>query len=266
MQRKPLCFAGAMLFMAGWLAGGCTELAGEKGAAGVSGSAAQIAPPPESGAPVEPAKRAGKEKKSHYLSPEEIDVRALLSGPPAGEGTALSRAEIQLVLAIEADAPAGVKARAEQEGVLEPWVFADVLGPGFSKEKMPRTAALLTRAEEDSNTIYLPVKKMWARQRPYQQDARVSVGASKPANASYPSGHATRGMMWACILGKLAPEKAEALRLRAAQAAEDRVVAGLHFPSDVVAGMALGEAMAEKMASNPAFQRDLEEARGEWPR
>lgn len=68
-----------------------------------------------------------------------------------------------------------------------------------------------------------------------------------PGHASLPSGHATEAFMAAMLLIALqsAPaSRCEQLRRLAFRIAENRVVAGLHFPVDSIAGQALGETLA----------------------
>ena len=44
---------------------------------------------------------------------------------------------------------------------------------------------------------------------------------------------------------------------------DDRVIAGMHFPSDVAAGQKLGGAIAKKLMENPVFQKSLQDAKDE---
>jgi membrane-associated phospholipid phosphatase len=46
--------------------------------------------------------------------------------------------------------------------------------------------------------------------------------------------------------------------------AYDRVIAGVHFPTDVAAGLSLGQKIAEEIAASPQFQADLANAKKEW--
>ena len=46
----------------------------------------------------------------------------------------------------------------------------------------------------------------------------------------------------------------------------DRMVAGVHFPTDVAAGFALGNAIADRMVESQAFKADYESAQAEWKR
>jgi hypothetical protein len=77
-----------------------------------------------------------------------------------------------------------------------------------------------------------------------------------------PSGHATEAFLVATWLRRLVPSAnpentAEQLRLQAGRIATNRVIAGVHFPVDSVAGRLLGETLAEyliaRCADNPTF-------------
>ncbi|MBS0190843.1 MAG: phosphatase PAP2 family protein [Phycisphaerales bacterium] len=212
----------------------------------------QVAP----AAPAAPA--AGK-----YLAADAIDVRALLPDPPAPHSP-VSDGEIDIVLAAQADAAPASVARAASEDAMVVWLFADVLGRDFNASKMPKTAAFLKQIERDSKAVSDRAKAIWSRPRPYEQNPAIRLQIEKPGNNSYPSGHSTRAAVWAETLALFAPEKAEAIRARARLIGLDRIILGVHFPSDVAAGYSLGRAVTEAMKKDPAFQKDLEEARSEW--
>jgi acid phosphatase (class A) len=82
---------------------------------------------------------------------------------------------------------------------------------------------------------------------------------------SYPSGHATRGVLAARVLAELAPaRRAELLRL-GEQVGYDRVVGGVHYPSDVLAGQRLGAALADELLARPELAAELAAVRAaEW--
>ncbi len=169
------------------------------------------------------------------------------------------------MIVVQAEASPAAKDRAKSEDTLTPWVFADVLGPNFSKAKMPLTAELLDKAEKDTHNVTEDAKRLWDRDRPPHQDGRITPLLKVPSNASYPSGHATRAVLWARVLAVLSPKDKEALRERARLVAIDRVIAGVHYPTDVAAGLALGDAIADELMKSEAFKADLEKAKAEWP-
>ena len=57
-----------------------------------------------------------------------------------------------------------------------------------------------------------------------------------PEGDSYPSGHAMDSYLTAILLAQMVPEKRSALFERAASNAQSRVIAGVHYPSDLEGG------------------------------
>ncbi|MBX3381702.1 MAG: phosphatase PAP2 family protein [Phycisphaeraceae bacterium] len=220
-------------------------------------SAPVAAPPATNSVTASPA--PGK-----YIAPDAIDVRALLPDPPA-PNSPISNGEIEIILAAQSDASQASRARAIEEDTMKVWLFADILGPSFNAGAKPKTAAFIKQIERDSHAISDRAKKIWNRPRPYAQDPRIKLNTDAPGNNSYPSGHATRGAAWTEVLCLLVPDQAEALRARGRLIGFDRIILGVHFPSDVAAGNALGKAIVEQMRQSPAFQQDLADAQSEWP-
>jgi hypothetical protein len=53
------------------------------------------------------------------------------------------------------------------------------------------------------------------------------------------------------------PTKTKELLKRADVIAEDRVVAGMHHRSDIIAGQALGERLYKEFSKSPEFRKEL---------
>jgi membrane-associated phospholipid phosphatase len=83
--------------------------------------------------------------------------------------------------------------------------------------------------------------------RPFQLDPEVKPLFPTPNHPSYPAAHGCSSTANAVILGYLFPRDAAALAALAQEAAESRVWAGIHYRSDIVAGVALGRAVADKV-------------------
>jgi acid phosphatase (class A) len=81
--------------------------------------------------------------------------------------------------------------------------------------------------------------------------------------SSYPSGHATMGFSMAVVLADLAPKRAPAPLARAADYANSRLVCGMHFRADIVAGQVLGTEAAGDLLRNPRFRADRDAAQAE---
>ena len=197
-----------------------------------------------------------------YLAAGQIDLMRLLPPPPA-EGSAQAAAEMAEVVALEA---ARTPARAAQaradvpEGASD--MFGAVLGPATA-ERLPRLAALFERLAETEDTATAPVKRAYARLRPYQANPALHPAAPPSRSGSFPSGHATRSRLDAIVLAAMLPERRGQLFARAADYAESRVVAGVHFRSDILGGMDAGTAIAAVLFNDPAFAADFAGARQE---
>ncbi len=88
--------------------------------------------------------------------------------------------------------------------------------------------------------IYRALKNVLARERPYMTHAAI-VCAGKPLDRfSFPSGHTLHAVSFTVIVCSSLPALAFLLVPIAAVIALSRVVLGLHYPSDVVAGGLLG--------------------------
>jgi len=107
------------------------------------------------------------------------------------------------------------------------------------------------------------VKRRWNRTRPYLYSSAVHPVVSRPDNTSYPSGHSAAAAVWGTILAAAFPEKAAEFRKQIHEVMWSRVLGGVHYPSDTVAGEMLGEAIANAMMKSPDMQAALKTIREE---
>lgn len=83
--------------------------------------------------------------------------------------------------------------------------------------------------------------------RPFQLDPSFRTLFPTPNHPSYPAAHGCFSSSAAAAIAYLFPRDAQAINALAEQAAESRIWAGIHYRSDVVAGLALGRAVAQKV-------------------
>jgi acid phosphatase (class A) len=114
----------------------------------------------------------------------------------------------------------------------------------------------LTRATSDA------AKNTFCRTRPYDMPGGTTHPLQQVKNsASYPSGHTTWGTAIGMVLAEMAPEKREEIIARIADYAHSRMLAGVHYRSDIDAGKALGAALAaDEFASDGEFKAGYPEA------
>ncbi|MCC2112755.1 MAG: phosphatase PAP2 family protein [Hyphomicrobiales bacterium] len=83
------------------------------------------------------------------------------------------------------------------------------------------------------------------------------------AHASFPSGHATTAGAFAVAMALFAPRWRAALVVLAVVVAMSRVMIGVHFPSDVMAGLLIGALIAHRTAVAAAQRRMVFEVDGD---
>src|SRR5579872_4492989 len=88
------------------------------------------------------------------------------------------------------------------------------------------------------------IKPLVKRPRPWQQRPAITVIGPQPGDPSFPSGHAAAAAASAVVLTVGVPEAAVWWWLLALAVGYSRVYLGDHFPLDVLAGGAIGAAVA----------------------
>jgi acid phosphatase (class A) len=133
--------------------------------------------------------------------------------------------------------------------------FADGLLP---KSALAAFNPTIDKWMQLSMQVTQPFQARFNRLRPFQLYPDLQPCVDRPATQSYPSSHATTGMLVALLLSEISPEKSAGFRQVGLQIGQNRVIGGAHFPSDVAAGQALGEQLWKQIRVHPVF---LQEAR-----
>jgi len=109
------------------------------------------------------------------------------------------------------------------------------------------------------NAAYGGIKRQQARVRPYLAHPELRPCLPPEGTGSFPSGHAVWFRATAELLADLLPERRERLELVGRQGGANRVLCGVHYPSDVEAGQRFGAAAARQIIASPqwrAFRED----------
>ncbi|HEV2230270.1 MAG TPA: phosphatase PAP2 family protein [Steroidobacteraceae bacterium] len=93
--------------------------------------------------------------------------------------------------------------------------------------------------------FYTLLKRAFVRERPFITHAAIDLKGAPLDRYSFPSGHTLHAVSFAWQATAHFPELGWVLLPLAASIAGSRVVLGLHYPSDVLAGAAIGAALAE---------------------
>ncbi len=193
----------------------------------------------------------------HYLSKKAIPEGGGLAAPPES-GSAQDNRDFDQILKLQRDRTDEDCARAQyQESVSLETLF----GPEFgllSKKEVKRWSDFFEQIQEDTSHFVRKAKKHWKRPRPYVNDSRVEPCIEREKSFAYPSGHATVARVFAEILSQLDPSRAKYFQARGEEAGADRVLAGVHHPTDIEAGRELATRIIDALWKIRGFVQEFE--------
>lgn len=180
--------------------------------------------------------------------------------PPARD-SAETRRELDALLDLQRARTAADVAAARADRKTDVARFHAALG--FDERRppdLPRLRRFAERVEDDVRPYVRAAKEHYRRLRPYEIEPRLDpcIGDVR-GDLSYPSGHAAYGYVMGYLLADLVPERRAPLEARAEAFARQRMVCGVHFPSDLRAAASAAHFLRSKFAQQPAFVRDAAE-------
>ncbi|MCQ8874473.1 phosphatase PAP2 family protein [Mesorhizobium sp. LMG17149] len=205
---------------------------------------------------------AQAEDAQPFVTNKDVDLTMILPPPPAND-SAQTKAELGEVLTLQVTRTPEMVASAAADAEENVWRFADVMGPKFNKETLPKFSAFFDRVVATEGAVVDPAKDVWKRPRPHQLSDLVKPAVKLSSSGSWPSGHATVGTMMGIILSDMVPEKRAEIMARASKYAHNRVVGGIHFASDVEMGRISGSVIAAVLLNRDDFRAEYEVARAE---
>ncbi|MGF7124884.1 phosphatase PAP2 family protein [Rhodococcus sp. TAF43] len=119
------------------------------------------------------------------------------------------------------------------------WVAVAGVGAALDKPRRRRWAGVAVGAV-GAHAASIVIKRVVRRPRP--NDPSVQINVSTPSKLSFPSSHATSTTAAAVLLGRLTGLPLPAVLVPPMLLS--RLVLGVHYPTDVLAGSALGAVSA----------------------
>ena len=198
-----------------------------------------------------------------YFSAAGFDWHAVVPAPPAHDSLT-AQAEREVATMLDHRRTADQVALARHYEKYDGFMFlTEVLGCPCTAETLPRTGAIMRQVWTECRPTIDAAKAAWNRPRPYIDNPALNPVVEKPNNASYPSGHAYGSALLAAIFTAALPEHAADWQKEAQLVRWSRLFGGAHYPSDVVSGQLLGEAVARELLKSPKMQQAVEEMRAE---
>ncbi len=150
----------------------------------------------------------------------------------------------------------------KEQDTLTPYLLCGTTLPQINAQS-PLAIDLLLKAGGDVREVAAQGKGIWDRPRPARLDKRIEKLVDLPPDSSYPGTNPAVVYAWAVILSELVPAQKEAIAAKADEIAQNRVLAGAQYPSDLAAAKTVGEAVARALLEKASFQQDLKGVRQE---
>jgi len=199
------------------------------------------------------------------LTAEESAIVASIPGPPAPESEE-DQSDVAKLLTLQETRTEKDCARAKTEAEFSLQHF---FGPPYGPLKMKEVEKLNPFYEEINRESYRPnligaAKKKWHRIRPFSAHPEIEPCVKKEPSFSYPSGHTAMSRIYSLALSEVFPKLRKKLLWRANQIALDRMIGGVHYPSDVRDAKILADRIFQYMKKREDFQKALAEAKAQF--
>ncbi len=195
------------------------------------------------------------ELETKILSPSEI---SRLIGPAPKAGSTVDEQDFKVILHLQNIRTAADCSLAKRdESLTIETMFGGDVGI-LNDDETARMTSFLLKAYANAGINAYMSKKLFKRPRPYDANSAVKPCIDLEQSYAYPSGHSLTVRLFARIIAKIYPERSEALMKRATQYALNRVIGGVHHPSDVAAGFVLADHLANEMIEREDFFKAIE--------
>ncbi|HNW43245.1 MAG TPA: phosphatase PAP2 family protein [Elusimicrobiales bacterium] len=202
-----------------------------------------------------PSAPAAALRAAGYLSQAQLQIKDFPAPPAAG--SAEDKADLAAVLQWQKDRTqdqCDAALAQSDESFLS--FFGDV-NP-FPVPLPAEAAAFFKRIDKETGDANRYIKKIYQRERPFLRSPELDPCLGRVQGFSYPSGHAAVSHLFGLILSDLLPRQGSIFMRAADQGALNRVIGGVHHPSDIEAGKRLGDRLYRELRQNQAFVADTE--------
>ncbi len=188
----------------------------------------------------------------NFVDPRSIDPVKLLPPPPTNASD-VTRAELDAMLLIqERRSPIQVTlVKMDNDAKLDR--FSDALGSAERLKNVPLLEALMRKVYSDMSPVIEKAMDAFNRPRGVTLEPRMKPALELPMSSAYPSGHAIWGYVTALVLADMVPERRLHLMERADEFGRNRVIGGVHYPSDVESGRLLATVIVAFVFNSPEF-------------
>ena len=196
-----------------------------------------------------------------WLDPASLHYSEILPGPPALHSKE-SNQDFKELEKLQKTRTEAECIRAEEEVHFDNFIhfFQSPRGP-LTEQQVTALAPFADDLSKTARPIWWEAKQTWKRPRPFLTDKKLHPCVHLEKSSAYPSGHAASGELYAKVLSDLFPAQKDALLKRGQEIGQDRLIGGVHHPSDVRDGRVLADHVYDELQKSPAYLSAVEKAK-----
>jgi acid phosphatase (class A) len=196
---------------------------------------------------------------SRSTSPSEglvldLDPLQRITGLPPQPGSLLLHDDLAILRWLQTNRTPQMVASTWMTLGRDPAVFSPALGVDMTKTT-PRIAGSLQQFLALVDEACNQIKRRIQRPRPYVSHPDLRPCLPPESGYSFPSGHSSWYTAAAQLLADLVPERRTRLEEMGNHGAANRVMCGVHYPSDTQAAQRFGRAAADQIIASSQWQR-----------
>lgn len=195
-------------------------------------------------------------QQPHYVAAEQF--KTIEFAPPPAPDSDAQKADLAITLDWQNKRTEADCAKAKLTAAADYDSFWGEKSP-FSKPMPAEVKKFFERLTLDLDSAVNEMKGRYQRLRPFKAYPGVAKPCLKKSHGySYPSGHSTFSRVFADVLADIVPERKTEFLAKADEIAQDRVIGGVHFASDIAAGKVFGDEFHAELLKSPEYLKDIE--------
>jgi acid phosphatase (class A) len=206
---------------------------------------------------------AASASEKNCTGQSDVPMVKLLMAPPCATCDE-TKAEMNELLDLQHSRTPAESGHAEDDAKRSVARFLEGAGIPFDAAELEKCDSFFSKRRKEERDVVEAAKNTFCRSRPFNL-AGNKLEPLKPAKPddsfSYPSGHATYGATIGFLLAEMLPEKRSEIYNRINDYAHSRLVAGVHFRSDVEAGKLMGAAIGSALFASDGFKDEFAQAK-----
>lgn len=226
---------------------------------------------PETSSALAPAPSETSAEYAHHPKPTEPTMLDPVAydrikkkiAPPPMPGSTAQKEDEQELLKIQKSRTVEECSRAKNAVSVNLKTFFGRPDGSLEDKDVERLASFFGQLRNDADYVIHKLKVEFPRQRPYDYIAGLEPCVPKEKSKAYPSGHTAISRLYALVLSDLFPKDKKKFQDRALTIGKDRILSGMHHPSDVSSGRTLGDMLYAEFKKNDKFKSVFNELKAQ---